>query len=150
MHSSRVRTMRRLTISGGFCLLRGGVCLLREVCPKALWKGRSLLWTEWQTRVKTLPCPILRMTGGTTDTLVLDFCDIKSYGFQIQCGPPDWHLGRGICDLSVIPFDSPMVQDLCKSSKGLPYCQKSSWLLFPIEAGMPDSYGACIPEYDYG
>ena len=71
MHSRRMRTVRRLTVSHS--IRRGGValgaCLPRGVsdwgvCPVGCipaYNGADTPWTEWQTGVKTLPCPKHRL-----------------------------------------------------------------------------------------
>ena len=63
MHSSRMRTARLLTVSGGRSLPNpGGVCPTRGVCIRGGgWADPLPLWTEWHTGIKTLPCPKLRL-----------------------------------------------------------------------------------------
>ena len=61
MHSRRMRTARRLSVSGerGLPSGRGGGSAWPWHCGKL--DPPPPPWTEWQTRVKILTCPILRM-----------------------------------------------------------------------------------------
>ena len=68
------------TREGGLCpevSLSKGIFPGGGLCPGGLCPGRSLsretpLWTGWQTRVKTLPCPKLRLQ--TVIMIIVD-CD---------------------------------------------------------------------------
>ena len=81
LHSSRMRTARVLTVSpsmlcAGGCMVPGGrVHGPRGVHGYGGWGGGGgilacteadpPLWTEWQTGVKLLPCPKLRLRAVT-------------------------------------------------------------------------------------
>ena len=73
LHSSRMRTARSLTVfpsifcSGGGVWSQGG-CLVPGGYPSMHWGRPPPPWTEWQTGVKILPCPKLRLRAVISHT----------------------------------------------------------------------------------
>ena len=80
LHSSRMRTARSLTVSPSMLCSWGVGGLVRGLAwscgggggawswgwyPSMHWGRPPALWTEWQTGVKILPCPKLRLRAVT-------------------------------------------------------------------------------------
>ena len=63
MHSSRMRTACWLTRGGAYFwgVHTSGGCIIPVRVEGCIVSGCILPWTEWNTPVKTLPCPILRI-----------------------------------------------------------------------------------------
>ena len=71
MHSRRMHTTHLLTVSqhalpGGLYLPRGVYLPWGCTCPGGYLLRESPLWTEWQTGVKILACPKLRLRAVIT------------------------------------------------------------------------------------
>ena len=77
LHSSRMLTARLLTVSQHalrkrVSAQRGGCLPGGDVCPGGgVVCGSPQLWTEWQTGVKTLPCP--DFVAGSNNTWIESF-----------------------------------------------------------------------------
>ena len=68
MHTARLLTVSR-SILGWGCLPRGVSAQGGWVSQHAM--GQTPPWTEWQTSVKTLPCPKLRLRAVNIGKLIL-------------------------------------------------------------------------------
>ena len=110
MHSSRMRTAhslpyRGVSVQGSLCLgglcpgglCLGGLCLGVSVWQVSVWgvsvwgvfvwrvsiSGVCVQGTEWQTWVKTLPCPKLRLRAVTRQQ-DLDHQKLKRFGWSTR------------------------------------------------------------------
>ena len=73
MHTARLLTVYR-SILGWGCLLGGvclGGCLPRAGGYPSMQWAQTPPWTEWQTGVKALPCPKLRLRAVNIGKLIL-------------------------------------------------------------------------------
>ena len=107
-----------ITWSWGMVCQRG-VCQRRGWYPIMHW-GRPPLWTEWQTGVKILPCPKLRLRAVKTTWCCWDQLPFTDFVSKVFFPPSLGYSSENVCFYYV---------QVCRKT-----CWKSNWSDDPLNS----------------